>query len=210
MNNFKELIELPKPVQVDKLKEIANSKTSYVHMVRDYESLLTPALLQFFKSLGLTPEFCSVFGHNGVKESKIWVHTDIRYDNNHWVRLPCGINWELVPSDTYFHWWDTKDQLECYPESSDNTAWCEADGFKNGQQGIHYGHRQNMDTSNFELIETLKYTFNVPYLVRTDIPHNVEYSTTFKHRLGLSVRFPLEQIPTWERALDLFAPLLAK
>jgi hypothetical protein len=99
---------------------------------------------------------------------------------------------------------------ECYPESANNTAWCEADGFKNGQQGIHYGHRQNMDTSKFALLETLKYKFNVPYLVRTDIPHNVEYSTTFKHRLGLSVRFPLDQIPTWEQALEIFNPLIAK
>ena len=209
MNNYKELIALPTPVLPHRLLEIAANKHSYVHMVRDYKSLLNPALLDVLANLGLTPEFCTVFGRTSVQESKIWAHTDIRYVDNKWVKLPCGINWELVPSDTYFHWWDTKDAKECYPESADNTEWCEPDGFPNGQQGIHYGSRQNMDMSQFECLETLKYKFNVPYLVRADIPHSVEYKTNHKQRFGLSIRFPLDQIPTWDRAVEVLRPLLA-
>jgi hypothetical protein len=210
MINYRQLTGLPKPVVGNAVNIRIGEKQSYVQMVRDYETVLSAKLLEFFQQLGLTPSFCSLFGEQHKQESGIWIHSDILWKDDRWVKLPFGINWELIPSDTHFSWWDTGTLEECYPESTANTEWCQTDGFEFGQQGIHYGARENNSAEGCECIEQLKMEFMTPYLVRADVAHSVEYTTTYKHRIGVSVRFPVEQVPTWERALEIFEPYFKK
>lgn len=210
MPNFKKLKMLPSPVNSTVLFDTFQKKEVYVQMARNIDELLSPEILKVFADLGVTPEFCGLFGQKNVSSSKIWIHTDLRYVNNQWTKMPFGINWELVPSNSYFTWWDTKDMKECYPPDPENSAWCQPDGFEYGLQGIHYGSRETADTGIAEPLETIKLEYQVPYLVRADIPHSVAYATRHKQRIGLSVRFPLEQVPTWERALEVFEPLFAE
>lgn len=214
--NYKILKGLPNPVNSIALLDTFNKKQVYVQMATNVEEVVSPELLQVFKDLGLTPNFFCLFGksiHNEPQDyispqaGKIWVHTDIRYLDGAWHKMPFGLNWELVPGKTYFTWWDTKDAEECYPPATENSQWCQPDSLDYGLQGIHYGHRGNHDASSFDVLETIKMDYNTPYLVRADIPHSVSYVTKHKQRIGFSVRFPLEQIPTWERALEVFKPL---
>lgn len=210
MINYRQLTGLPKPVVGNAVNIRIAEKTSYVQMIRSYESVLSTKLLDFFKQLGLTPAFCTLFGEQYKQESGIWIHSDILWKDNTWIKLPFGINWELIPSETYFSWWDTGSLSECYPDSLENTSWCQTDGFEFGQQGIHYGYRENNSAEGCTLVEQLKMQFMTPYLVRADVPHSVEYKTTYKHRIGISVRFPVEQVSTWETALNIFEPYFIK
>lgn len=210
MTNYRPLQNIPLDLNNDYLSECIQQKEQYVHMIDDWNSLLGPNIKKLFNNLNLTPQFVSLFGKQQLAEQKIWIHTDILWKDNQWIKLPFGINWELYPSDTYFNWWDTKDQTECYPPSIDNSTWSQATNTKFRQQGIHYGTRENYDFHNSEIIETLKFEPNTAYLVRADVPHNVEYKTDNIHRIGISIRFPVEQIATWQQALSTFDPYIKK
>jgi hypothetical protein len=214
MSNYRELQGLPDPVihaSLIKCMKHVTQKNDYVKEISDFESILSPALLDAFDNIGISPINCYLFGFAKNQQQKIWIHTDIVSDDNQWVRLPFGINWELVPSTTIFNWWDVEGQIEHYPDASMHAP---------GQrrlQGIHYSDRVSeftdktvLDFDRCKIIESVEFKHHTPYMVKVGIPHNVEYKTTHSQRIGLSVRFPIHQIPTWERALEVFDTFIKK
>ena len=209
MSHYVSLGKFPKPLSSATILKLCNNHQNYVGVIENPNEMISDELLLFLKDLSLVPNLALVFTSSKSEQSpgisprsgKVWVHTDLLWSSDQWCKIPCGINWELTPSVTEFIWWDTKDAEECYPEN-------ELYGRKKTFQGIHYGNRNNIEFSDFEKLESVQLRMDAPCLVRTDIPHSVTYqSTSSLPRIGLSLRFPLEQIPTWERAVEIFRPV---
>ena len=203
MSQLYKLLNLPQnPLKLENLESLVAKKKKYSTVEEDLETYLTPEILEIFKSINLCPRFVVYFGRLYAKQNEIQVHRDITYLDNQWKSIPCGINWELTPGDTLFEWYDTSKENEHLPDP-EHALPLELNG-------AHYGHRANMDVSTFTKIESLNVMENQPYLVRTDIPHRVTYKTSSYNRICISIRFKLNDVQSWEHALEIFDPLIIK
>ena len=213
MSNYRELHTLPNPVDPKLLVKWLAKKSLYIQSIPDCSSLLSQELLSRFDKIGITPECCYLFGLMECQERNTWIHTDLVSRDNQFIKFPCAINWELTPGNATFNWWEIEGP-EVYPNPS---VHGQVDGYH--LLGIHYEtasinddplNKYDRDTigsktlDNGKIIESLELKFNTPYLVKVDVPHSVVYSTQSRQRIGLSVRFTAQQIPTWERALEVF------
>jgi hypothetical protein len=193
---FKEL-DLPEPIVSDRLlnkirliKRTEKTNTTIITNVGDY---LNPCLLDKFSSVGATPLFFVAFGSGNAGAT--YLHSDITFKNNQWASMPCSINWELTPGDTTWTWWDIKDSLLVYPTDATLPL-----------HGVHCNYQGNKDVKDFELLETYKIKSTQAVMYRTDYMHKIEYNTMSDNRICISIRFSLDDVPTWERSLEIFRP----
>jgi hypothetical protein len=171
------------------------------------EKLIKPEILKTFADLGLTPTFVVIFYRPGwfacrqKTQDQSKVHTDITVVNNAFVKVPCSINWEITPGETFFTWWNTKDAPEAWPK-----AMPQPGTYDYVLNSLMYNSRQNFDYSNYEKVEEVK--CSRPMLVKVDVPHSVVYNTGDQVRLSFSIRFNVADTISWEHALELFKPLI--
>ena len=203
MSFFKEL-NLPYPIANNQMfAAIVRKKfndASYTTILTEVERYLHADLLQTCKSVGVTPQFIAVFGRPGSGPQVSGLHADVTFVHDQWVKIPCGINWDLTPGQATFRWWDTDDCDELWPEKP-------ASEFPPQVNGINHKVRGNRDSAGFKMIESYEIKPNQPVLFRTDIPHQITYTPSVNRRICVSVRFSVDCVSTWERALEIFQPL---
>lgn len=181
-----------------------------VHPARSYnkidniEELLSSELLEQLKEINLKPSFAIVFAskYNGTDEQAL-IHYDLTLHNNDWVSVPVAINWELN-STIYssIKWYDTtgltgKVLVESPPSHHLNV--------------FHYGfvneYLNRDDKIPPKIIdEAIVDSENdrSPVLFNTSCAHTVSYSTPEAARAVLSLRFNLDDIPSWDDAVNKF------
>lgn len=204
-------LDLPAPLSLtskEKLIEnkrngVNTSEIKYMH-VTDDASILSPEIIEKFQQLGLTPNVIFYFGFldrvNFTHPNQL-VHTDIVYHDNSWAIQPFAINWELADTEAEFRWWDVGDSFKAYPP----LEIVESDISTKFARGIHYGGRMNFNIPPYyKILETYTLRSNQALAVNTSIPHSVIQKVNTQPRFGLSIRFPLSQILTWEHGVKLF------
>jgi hypothetical protein len=163
----------------------------YTKIILDVNEL-NPELIQKCETVGIKPYFFVAFGLGNSGMSS--VHSDVSYNNSQWVDFPVAINWELTPGNTVWNWWDTGTEPGINPQEEIEFS------------SRAYKFRGNKDPSGFELLHTYNVPFNRAVLYRSDIAHQITYNSTEKYRKCISVRFSLNDVPSWERALEIFQP----
>lgn len=187
---------------------ISHDLTAYVenqyNFFEDTANFLTPELLDQFDSIGLIPTLAVIFSLNysirSDQEAKKFVHKDLTWHNNRWNTVPFAVNWELnsdIHSDIF--WYDVSECEHHLPLENPTYPW-------NHLSGIFY---QGTATVIEHVAIDSKYTCS-PILFNTSIPHAVSFSTSAPYRCGLSVRFGIDQISTWNDAVSRFAKFVIK
>jgi hypothetical protein len=198
---FKQL-DLPMPLKdnvFQKLLDLKNQHDDYQTVHYDVEQFLSQDLLDALNSINLVPEFFVHFGQPNDSMSRTFLHSDLIRIGNDWVSVPAGIMWDLTPGTTDFKWYDTS-ALETMPPPEHLVD--QIPKFN----GHHYGSRLSEDVSQCKLLEHLEVKRNVPYLVKTDTPHQVVYTSEVPTRISINVRFSSADISTWEQALEKLQP----
>ena len=174
-------------------------------------SILNPELLEIFSSLGLKPNIMLILGHAGVTNFQIkrhFVHADTVWHDQQWKKQPLAINWELTDGEAMFYWWDTEDTPEFYPlpltpEQEKDIVFSYAKGIYYGKQFTDFqSHIQ--ENPPYKLVDQVKIVPNAAVAINTSVPHSACATIREQSRCALSIRFPLEQIPTWEHGIELF------
>jgi hypothetical protein len=183
-------------------KQVDNAPVGvYKHLYAndEIEKYISPVLLQQLSLIKLKPALLINFSEYGPTH-QTWLHRDLTFIENDWVPLEIGLNWELAPGTTTFNWykekhnnckvssWPIRDELHC--------TWPR--GFING---VRY-----FDESELDNIGSVTFDVNTAYLVRTDIPHKVVSESPGGLRKCISVRFFVQDVPTFDKALELFEP----
>ena len=213
MKYSKQLSLTNSPLKGDFAKELCHLKAisdepngltgiiNYQTLHYDIEKYLSQDLLDALNSVRLKPLFFIHFGALNSKSFSSILHSDLYRTGESWAPMPVGIAWELTPGTTDFKWYDTSSIEEVPPPT--NLP------FKpNDFNSHHYAKRFNKDTSNCVLLEKLSMERNTPYLVRSDVPHQVDYTCTVPTRISINLRFSIKDIPTWEKALEVFKPFI--
>jgi hypothetical protein len=204
-------LDLPFPVKQDKVAELyekinswissLDGSAAYIYALEDYELFISDELKTIFNQLNVFPEAMLFFVDFSTRKSrqKNWIHSDIvNVNNEQWVKVPFALNFELTKSKVVFNWFENINDLkEVMPQTF------EADLRSKWSSGIHYEYHGNGDTSQFASIDS--YEMTSPALVRTNIPHNVSFEKVSQYRLGLSFRFPQNQLATIEAAAEVFS-----
>lgn len=164
----------------------------------DIDRHVNKDLLDIFDNIGLRPRLFAWFGFIHKQSGKSTIHSDIGYINNAWEPLPFGINWELTPGDMTFYWWDPLDTDVILPD--ENTPKRDIHGIKFGKD------RAPHDSTGYVCLDSFKPKLGIPFLARTDVPHQVVYQTNVDTRIGISLRFDNKDLPTWESAVNKFQP----
>jgi hypothetical protein len=175
----------------------------------DVEQLIKPEILKSFTDIGLKPAFLLILHRPGWFASKVKfqknskVHVDLTGNGDHFAKIPCAVNWQLTPGETFFSWWDTKGAPEVWPSNPlvQNTI-------RYHLNSMLFHDVNSFEYESYDLIENVK--FEKPMLVRTDVPHSVIYNTGNRDRLSISIRFSISDIQNWDNALKLFEPLILK
>jgi hypothetical protein len=191
----------------------------YLFASTDVRTFLRKEMISLFEEMKIFPESLLAFGHiNDTNfEALQIVHSDVIYNDSRWKRVPFAFNWELEDVNSSYTWWDTQDLKECFPEEIVNQTVAYYGG------AVHYGKRTTIgDTVNLTSKEMKDIksrmikleTYNLkklkPVLINTIVPHSVFYKTDAEHRTLISLRFSLDQIPSWEAALEIFKPFYEK
>jgi hypothetical protein len=184
---------------LDRINVLKVKDSFYTTILAKPQEYLHPELIDIFGSIGIQPQFITIFGIPNLSVGTSSLHTDIIYKNNNWTKIPGGINWELTPGEATWRWYDSGDQPELYPETPQEDGTIPFNG-------IHHNIRKNQDSSGFTLLETYQTTFNKPVLFRTDLPHQISYSTTSRQRVSMSIKFSTDDISTWDQAVEIFKP----
>ena len=187
-----------------KLNGINTSSNKYLYVDTDISNL-NPLLLEIFKSLNLTPSVIKMFGFldriNWTQTVHI-IHSDLVRLNNSWIKHPFAINWELADNEAEFCWWDVGDTPEAYPAVDDVDV---NDLISLHARGVHYGHRMNFKIApHYQIVDKYPLTTSNALAINTGIPHSVVGKINQQPRCGLSIQFPLDQIQTWNKGLELF------
>ena len=183
---------------------IAATKTNSYQCFENIEDFISPTVLDAFRPLGIKPSFFASFASDGVSSLKIeqrLTHYDLYFDekNKKWATIPFGINWEITPGDTTFYWWNISSE-PILPGQENIPQHLRL------LNGAHFDYRNQIGIPNgAEVIEKVQVT--APILVRTDIPHSVSFDSSAKTRYNISLRFGIDDIPTWNHALEVFEPL---
>jgi hypothetical protein len=187
----------------EKFETVKNNNllSSHVYISDKIHETLSLELLNQLRSIGLTPVVIVNFSEYGASYETP-IHSDLTLYNDNWVPMPFGINWELAEGTTIFNWYDNKGNLYCSPGYKNETiAWprCMLNGTRFNPGRL----------VEFEKIDSVRLIPNTAYLVKTDIPHQVVSETPGEFRIAISIRFPLEQVGSWEQALEVFKPFYA-
>jgi len=175
--------------------------SAHVYLSDDIQNTLSSELLNQLQSIGLTPAVVVNFSEHG-KTYETPIHSDLTLYNDSWVPMPFGINWELAAGVTIFNWYDNKGHFYTAPRYKDETtAWPRC-----MLNGTRYRPTQLRD---FEKIDSVRLLPTTAYLVRTDMPHQVVSESPGGLRIAISIRFPLDQVGSWQQALEVFRPFYA-
>lgn len=203
---YKEL-DLPSPLTKSAFEKLLTEKLTviktYTSVTTDINAHLTSDLKEIFKSLGVTPNAIVFFGHIS-KEAvyrKGFVHTDMLYDfkQKKYRLIPFAINWELTDETVTLQWWNTGDAKVITPTRIPETQLSLI--YTNGQ---HFDYLNNKETNQYQLLDSYVMKKNQAVMINTCTPHSSNYISVNDYRVTVSIRFPLEQIPTWEHALTIF------
>lgn len=203
--NYRKLNLTVSPLKITDLTPYYSEWRYPWHCSLDVENILSDELLQIFKDLSVRPTMVVFF--DDARQTRLFEHctphSDIAIRDKKWQTLPCGINWELNNEITStVTWFDTSGVEPLIYDINDPIH--KLYPFKH-IDGIRY-------LDNLPTIETLtikKPENQFPALYRTDICHNVCYTTSEARRTSISVRFHHEDIPDWETAIAKFAPLFS-
>ena len=212
--NFFSQLDLPSsPLRDDITEELLYTKSlqksstigsTFSTFHRDVKKFLNADLLDRLESINLSPAYFTHFGVMDLPKNQpyqTFLHSDLIVNDGQWTLIPCGINWELTPGTTDFRWIDPLELKEIYPPPPPEYRGA-------ALSGVHYGERFNRDISNCVELARLNLERNTPYLLKTDIPHSVTSTCELDTRISISLRFAIKDVPSWERALELFEPLL--
>lgn len=186
------------------LKEFKKNKTerAYVYTTRDVKYFISDELHNIFKSLNVYPHVMVAFGHidnPNIQHDKPILHSDVTFEKGQWLNVPCALNYELTNTQATFEWWNTGTDVHLFPTQPPINIDQEY------TNGVHYGKRGNNNVSRYSCIGSYVLDNNHPILIRPEIPHTVRYTKGYNSRVSISLRFPFEQIPTWEKALEVFS-----
>jgi hypothetical protein len=213
-------INLPVPLTDDSLLYCMNEKYNKINTFRnrsqhyvqtDVSRLLNPELLDIFDSLNLTPEVFHIFGH--VNNSNFacldhLVHSDLMHDvnqNDKLTPVPFAINWELTDTDSTIFWWDVNGATPIFPLE---LPFIEYDWYRYGR-GQHYGQykRKSVDPETdwgYKQLEVYHPKKNRAFMFNTTVPHSSNWQAGNIDRVGFTLRFPLNQIASWEQGYKIF------
>ncbi len=195
-------------LNLSKFPLINHDLTSYAeneyNFFEDTVNFLTPELLDQFKSIDMVPKVAIVFALNyssrSDQEAKQFIHRDLTWHNDKWNTVPFAVNWELnLNIHSNIFWYDVSECEQHLPSENPTYPW-------NHLSGIFY---QGPATVIEQAEINSKYDFS-PILFNTSIPHAVSFSTSAPYRCGLSVRFSIDQISTWEDAVSRFQKFICK
>jgi len=185
---------------------IQGRKFLYVGSTEIIDTIINPELSEIFKSKNLTPMWVLVFGHarrDLYPNFPDIVHSDVFEVDGKWVKIPFSINWELSETDAEFKWWDVAGAKEWYSD----VKTVRPNEPRTRIRGCWYGNVEPITVNfahNFERLHTYTLKRHCTTLVNPTVPHSVTYPPGAEYRAGLSYRFPLEQISTWEQGYELF------
>ena len=203
--NYRKLNLTVSPLKITDLTPYHSEWRYPWHCSQDVGNILSDELLQIFKDLSVRPTMVVFF--DDARQSRTFEHctphTDITIRNKKWITIPCGINWELNNEITStVTWFDTSKVKPLIYDVNDPVHRLYP--FKD-IDGIRYlGELPSIETLTVKKPEN-----QFPALYRTDICHNVYYTTSEARRTSISVRFHHEDIPDWETAVKKFAPLFS-
>jgi len=201
MHLYKKLNWPTSPIKLDLIEELFEYKKNMTAGVASYHTIhydvnhyINPQLIGILSTLNIKPLLFVHFGSINNQITSSVVHTDLNYENGAWMSMPMGINWELTPGTTTFNWYDPLDCIKVMPLNPDSGKF----------NSCHYETRFNRDVSQMKKIATLEMQRHTPYLLKTDVAHQIVYTCDTEIRMGISLRFAVADIPTWERALQVF------
>jgi hypothetical protein len=217
--NYYEL-NLPFPLKKEKLQELiilkcqSKSVRHYAYVCTQFEDFISDELAEVFNNLNIWPNVMIVFGHmNNANRSKSIIHSDLILKDDHFVRVPFGLNYEIGGIKARFNWFTPKSGVEEMLFDGSRDIWknikLETELDTNLPEviwasGAHYGKIKNYNKDDFNLIDTYELSRKHACLVRTNIPHSVSYGEEVKERLSVSFRFSEERIASIEDASKIF------
>lgn len=172
-------------------------------IVENASQYLTEEALDIFSDLKMKPYVFILFESRKTKrETKnSLIHSDVYYEDGQWKDWHYGINLELYPATSYFYWWNNKNVEKVYPDI--RTHKIPEFYYLNG---IHYGKERNTfwedPSKDFDLLEMTKIDGTRPILVRTDIPHSINYEAKQVKRVAASLRFKQNRFSSWQEAYE--------
>jgi hypothetical protein len=204
---------LLKPSAVDEFDELKygyHTRNNKSNINTNVEDFLSEELLDAFRQqCNITPKYFLLFP--SYPGQKGFLHSDVYYEDNKWNTVPCGINWDVGSTESIIQWHAPIEPVEeILPRFTPYDPVWREHGLNNKVSAAKfYGERDSKDTSKFKIIDSLIIDGN-PRLFRTDIPHQVIHtnSNNISQRICISIRFGLEDISTWERALEIFKPIM--
>jgi hypothetical protein len=181
----------------------------------EFERFISDELAQVFNDLNIWPNVMIVFGHMArAHRSNSIIHSDLILKDDHFVRVPFGLNYEIGGIKARFNWFSPKAGVEemlldgsrdiwknIRLETNLNTALPEIIW----SSGTHYGKVKNSNVDDFNLIDTYELSREHACLVKTNIPHSVTYGEEVEQRLSVSFRFSEERIASIEDAAKIFS-----
>ena len=186
-------------------KEVDRSKVGvYKHLYAndEIEKFVNPILLEKLSAINLKPAILINFSEGG-STYETWLHRDLACVNNEWVPMEVGLNWELTEGTTTFKWY-TENGNNCKKSALPQLEGMVTQWPRSFINGIRY-----YDENELSQIASLTYDINTAYLVRTDLPHKVISHSPGGRRHCISIRFFVKDVPTFDRALELFEPYYA-
>jgi hypothetical protein len=187
----------------------SNEKWNHRYAITDVPKIFNSDVLRIFKNLNITP-YCVVIPKWKVDMIKTPqevvtsryctpIHSDYFQIDDRLFVYPCAINWELNDDAqvTWSFWKAHSNENVFYP----NETFVAPIGPLPFNKTYLYGTRFKKKSTLLEQVDLQPFT---PYLVNTSIPHCVEFNVPSERRLALSLRFNIEDIGTWEQAVQIF------
>jgi hypothetical protein len=166
----------------------------------DVENYITPEVLAKFAEIELRPDLAVfVCGTQEYGVTQNLIHSDLTWQKDNWRRVPFAINWELNSTETVTtaSWYDTRKCKEVWP----NVTAHELPEHLKYIYGIFYPGDMVL-AEQVILMDNEKKNF--PALFNTDVAHSVTYKTNHPYRFVLSLRFSIDEIPSWDEAVKRF------
>jgi len=171
---------------------------SYVFF--DPHEVLSGEVIRIFNTIDIKLKCVVVFSGSEKNKTRddAKIHNDVWFDNGAWKNVCCGVTWELGECDAFFNWWDMSSFEKVipvrYPTVYDNL------------RGVYYKNDKQIQAKY--LIESVHVT--QPTLVRTDIPHSVNYKYYGdSQRTAVSLRFH-ERNMSWVDLVSVLNPIIQK
>ena len=204
--NYRKLNLTVSPLKITDLTPYYSEWRYPWHCSHDVENVLSDELLQIFKDISVRPTMVVFFDDS--RQTRVFEHctphSDIAMRDGKWQKMACGINWELNDEITSTVTWFDTSKVKPLIYNTNDPIHAKLYPFKY-IDGIRYlGELPTIETLTVKKPENKS-----PALYRTDICHNVSYTTSEARRTSISVRFHHEDIPDWETAMIKFAPLFS-